>query len=566
MQRERRGRLLDAELGSHGVRLGYLGLDGEERWTSVEWSEAPNALTAAVARFEYDLPSQHPISLSLSIRCERRGRRVAPRAYETAFDEASTALDELTCHYGIVESSSERFNQWVRRSAADLRMLTACTPQGSYPYAGVPWFSTPFGRDGIITALQTLWVNPDLARGVLCYLAAHQAEGFSPEQDAEPGKILHETRTCEMARLGEVPFGSYYGSVDSTPLFLVLAGAYFDRTGDLPLIERIWPHIDRALDWIDHTGDRDGDGFVEYARRLDTGLVHQGWKDSNDAVFHADGSLAEPPIALCEVQAYVYEGKRQAAAIAGALGHAERARHLLQEADELRRAFEERFWCEDLGTYALALDGAKRPCRVKTSNAGHCLFAGIASPERARRTAETLAGEEMFSGWGIRTVAPGERRYNPMSYHNGSVWPHDNGLIAAGFSRYGFDDLVAIPFTGLFDASLNMDEHRLPELFCGFHRRPGDGPTLYPVACSPQAWASGVVFHLLQAALRLQVVREQRSLVVRRGFLPPFLKHLRLRRLQLPFGEIDLLFERTPLHARVTVLRKRGTFDVQVVN
>jgi glycogen debranching enzyme len=564
-RRERRGTVLEPRIGPDTLRLAYKGLDGEERWTEFEWSESPATISAGVTRFEYDLPPHEPVSLGLAIRCERTARPVVPRAYKPALTEATAALEHARGQYASIETSSERFNQWIRRSAADLRMLVSETPHGEYPYAGVPWFSTPFGRDGIITALQLLWVNPRLARGVLDYLAATQADAFHAARDAEPGKILHETRDSEMARLGEVPFGRYYGSIDATPLFVILAGAYFQRTGDRAFITKLWPHIDRALEWIDRHGDRDGDGFVEYARRSATGLVQQGWKDSHDSVFHADGSLADAPIALCEVQGYVYEAKLQAACIADALGSATRADRLRHDAERLRAAFEAHFWCEDLGFYALALDGEKRPCRVRASNAGHCLFGGIAAPERARRVAEALVGQEMFSGWGVRTLAPTERRYNPMSYHNGSVWPHDNGMIAAGFSRYGFDDLILMPFAGLFDASVMMDSHRLPELFCGFHRRAGEGPTLYPVACSPQAWASGVVFQLVQACLRLSVDADRHRLSIQRSILPPFLSYLRLLNLELPFGSADLLFEQHPLDVSVTVLRKQGDFEVRVI-
>jgi glycogen debranching enzyme len=563
--RDRRGTSLAPVMTDREMRLGYRGLDDEDRWAVIEWSERPQSMTSGGARFDYDLLPHTPTLVSLAIRCERQQRPVPAVAFNIAQARSMAELEEARGDYALVETSSERFNSWVRRSAADLRMLMASTPQGDYPYAGVPWFSTPFGRDGIIAGLQTLWINPRIARGVLQYLAVTQADAINEHQDAEPGKILHETRTSEMARLGEVPFGRYYGSVDATPLFIMLAGAYFKRTGDRALLQKLWPHIERALAWIDRYGDRDGDSFVEYARQSRTGLIQQGWKDSKDSIFHADGSLAEPPIALCEVQAYVYDARLQAAEMAAALGRNDNAGRLREQAERLRAAFEEKFWCEPEGIYALALDGEKRPCRVRTSNAGHCLFGGIASRDRARKAAETLAGTQMFSGWGIRTVSAAESRYNPMSYHNGSVWPHDNGIIAAGFSRYQFDDLIAAPFGGLFEASMTVENHRLPELFCGFHRRPGEGPTLYPVACSPQAWASGVVFHLLQSCLRLSVNAGTRELSIDRPILPPSLTYVRLLNLQLPFGGVDLLFEQRPIDVAVTVLRQHGEFDVRVI-
>jgi glycogen debranching enzyme len=564
-RREHRGQYLEPVLADRTLRLGYRGLDEEERWAIAEWSETPKAMTASSVRFDYDLRPRTPVSLTVAIRCERQQRPVQPIGFSLAQSRAIAELDTARRGYATIDSSSERFNLWVRRAAADMRMLVSATPHGMYPYAGVPWFSTPFGRDGIITALQMLWVSPGIARGVLEYLAATQADAVNEAQDAEPGKILHETRTSEMARLGEVPFGRYYGSVDATPLFVVLAGAYFERTGDRAFLGTLWPHIERALSWIDNYGDRDGDGFVEYARQSVLGLIQQGWKDSKDAVFHADGSLAPPPIALCEVQAYVYQARLCAARMADALGDPDRAMRLKSQAEHLRAGFEEKFWCERESTYGLALDGHKQPCRVRTSNAGHCLFGGIAAPDRARRVAEMLVGDEMFSGWGIRTVSAGEPRYNPMSYHNGSVWPHDNGLVAAGFARYGFDDLITAPFGGLFDASMTVEDHRLPELFCGFHRRPGEGPTLYPVACSPQAWASGVVFQLLQSCMRLSVDSRDRRLTIDRPILPPFITYLRFLNLELPFGDVDLLFEQHPLDVAVTVLRQRGEFEVRVI-
>jgi glycogen debranching enzyme len=328
-------------------------------------------------------------------------------------------------------------------------------------------------------------------------------------------------------------------------------------------LKRFWPHVERALEWIDHHGDRDGDGFVEYQRRTPHGLVQQGWKDSQDSVFHAGGQLAPGPIALCEVQAYVFEARLRAAQLAEALGHPKRAAQLREQAESLRVAFEERFWCEALGTYALALDGEKRPCEVVTSNPGHVLYCGLASKERARRVAQTLVRDDMFSGWGIRTVSAKEGRYNPMSYHNGSVWPHDNGLAAIGLSRYGFDEWMHLSLEGLFEASAKIEGHRLPELFCGFHRRLGEGPTSYPIACSPQAWSAGTVFHFVQACLRLKIDPRERKLAIDRPRLPGFLSWLRLTGLRLPGGgAVSLVFERHGGETHARVSEQRGGFEV----
>jgi glycogen debranching enzyme len=351
--------------------------------------------------------------------------------------------------------------------------------------------------------------------------------------------------------------------VDSTPLFVLLACAYYERTGDRAFIESIWPNIDAALHWIDTFGDPDGDGLVEYIRRTPEGLVQQGWKDSQDSVFHDTGILAEPPIALCEVQAYVYAAKQQLAELAGELGYERRAVELAQQAAALRDRFERLFWSEELSTYVIALDGGKQPCRVRSSNAGHCLFGRIASRERARAVARALTSEDMFSGWGVRTVSAAAPRYNPISYHNGSVWPHDNALVARGFSNYGLTEAATAVFHGLFDLSRYVDQHRLPELVCGFHRRPGEGPTLYPVACAPQSWAAGAVFMLLQSSLGIFIRAPQRQIVFEHSLLPDFLPWVRILNLRVGDATLDLLLERHPFDVGIQVLRRSG--DVQIV-
>ncbi len=561
-RRERHGTATTRVCGDDRVLLIYHGLDAKVRRTALTFDPPPDRLTAGAAVYDLRLAPGETRPLFLAVSCDRTDTRPM---FLRSLIAARRELREWTRDRTSVETSNDRFNEILCRSTADLEMLMTDTPQGRYPYAGIPWFSTTFGRDGLITALQMLWWSPDVALGVLRRLAAYQAETTDPVADAEPGKILHEMRGGEMAALREVPFGLYYGSVDATPLFVLLAGLYVERTGDLETIRALWPAVEAALGWIDGPGDPDRDGFVEYKRAGKSGLANQGWKDSHDAIFHADGHLATGAIALAEVQGYVYAAKRMAACCARRLGREAAARRLDAEAERLAARFESAFWCADIETYALALDGAKIPCRVRTSNAGQVLFAGIAASDRAALVAKGLLQTDFFSGWGIRTVARGEARYNPMSYHNGSVWPHDNALIALGLARYGYKRSVETLFDGLFRAATYMDHRRLPELFCGFQQQRGHGPTLYPVACSPQAWASVAPFTLLEASLGLEFDPFHGEIRLCNPRLPAFLDEVMVRNLQLGSSHVDLRVRRHNDTVSLDTPRISGSIRVAVV-
>jgi glycogen debranching enzyme len=563
IHRDRRGTAAATLRGDEQALLIYQGLDGKTRRTALTFDPKPDQLTTNSALYELHLAAGEMQPLFLAISCDPTEPRPLP--FLRGLIAARREMREQTQERTSVETSNDRFNEILCRSASDLAMLMTDTPQGRYPYAGIPWFSTTFGRDGLITALQMLWWSPEVARGVLRRLAAYQAKTNDPLADAEPGKILHEMRGGEMAALREVPFGLYYGSVDSTPLFVLLAGLYAERTGDTATIAALWPAIEAALGWIDGPGDRDGDGFVEYYRQTEQGLANQGWKDSYDAIFHADGRLAEGPIALAEVQGYVYAAKRLAARCALRLGHDAAAKTLNAEADRLAARFEEAFWCPEIETYALALDGNKKPCRVRTSNAGQVLFTGIAAADRAALVAKGLLQTNFFSGWGIRTVARGEARYNPMSYHNGSIWPHDNALIALGLARYDHKQAIETLFDGVFNAATYMEHRRLPELFCGFQRQRAKGPTLYPVACSPQAWASATPFTLLEASLGLQFDPFQGEIRLCNPRLPAFLDEVLLRGLRLGTSSVDLRVRRHGHTVSLDTPRIHGDIRVSIV-
>ena len=539
--RPHRGRLLQPDCEGRTVIFRYEGLDGVMRSSVIAFSEPPGRLTEARADFMLYLAAEASLEMYLEV-----GPDEAPtpsrQRFRSAAARARFSMRTKRRHGAKIRTSGRLFSEWVEKSRADLSLLVTDLPTGPYPYAGIPWFSTAFGRDAIITAWQVLWINAGLARGVLAFLAANQAQDVSKFRDSQPGKIMHETRKGEMTSLGELPFGQYYGGVDTTPLFVALAGAYAERTGDMAFIDTLWPALEAAVAWMDQFGDSNGDGLIDYQRGADTGLTNQGWKDSADSVFHADGSFPDGPIALVEVQGYAFDAYRRMADLAERRGDPVSGRRWRARSEQLREAVERRFWMEDLGTYGIAIDGHGELCRIRSSNPGHLLFSGLPSPERAQRVTRQLLSAPFETGWGIRTLAMGEARYNPMSYHNGSVWPHDTALCVAGMARYGERDGVIRILSEIFETAVHF-EMRLPELFCGFPRYPGEPPVAYPVACLPQAWAAGAIFMLLQSALGLKLDGWKREVTIDHPYLPIGIDNLRLDGLRLGPVYADLLFQ-----------------------
>ncbi|HWF00275.1 MAG TPA: glycogen debranching N-terminal domain-containing protein [Caulobacteraceae bacterium] len=539
--RLQRGEVLAPVLEGREVRFGYRGLDEVRREGVVAFSEAPGRLRPDRVDFLLPLAPDHPIDLYIEAG-PAGGETPSAVRFAAAEAAAHAQVRGLDLTGGRIEASDGGFQAWLTQSRLDVAALTTRLETGPYPYAGIPWFSTPFGRDGIICAWQMLWLDPSLARGVLAYLAQRQAAETSAFADAQPGKIMHETRRGEMAALGEVPFGLYYGGVDTTPLFIALAGAYLRRTDDVALLTQIYPALQRAAGWLDEYGDSDGDGFIDYERAEASGLSNQGWKDSVDSVFHADAALARGPIALVEVQGYAFAAWRALGEIERRLGLGDGVEWAAR-AEAMRAAVEDQFWMQDRGGYALARDGEGRLCEVLASNPGHLLFVGLPSAERAAKVSATLLSSRFDAGWGLRTVAAGEARFNPMSYHNGSIWPHDTAIALAGMGRYGERAGVAKVMMDLFEASRHFDM-RMPELLCGFARASHEPPIAYPVACMPQAWAAGSVFMMLQACLGLSIDAAAREVRLVRPRLPSGVDRLTLEKAPVGDGWVDLHFHR----------------------
>lgn len=576
LHREGHGTFFRPKYGDSVLSLVYLGADSLLRQTRIRFDRPPEevapvphtrASIGSVAKWRVTIPGNGgSATLGYRIEAVEGNMPSAPMRPFATFAEAVSRLGRPRDLIPVrMRTDHAVFNLVLDRCERDLAALLSHFPSGLYISAGIPWFTSPFGRDALITALQVVWLWPDLAKGVLRYLARYQGRKEDPFKDEQPGKMLHEARFGELARLGLVPHSPYYGTVDATPLWIILLSETYRWTGDTDLVHELWDHLEGALLWLETYGDIDGDGFVEYESQSSKGIRNQGWKDSFNAVIYPDGRLGMAPIGLVEVQSYVYDAKRRAAELCHIVGQELLSKRLTREATELKEAFNQAFWCDSEGFYALALDHDKRQVPTVTSNPGHCLWGDILPPERVRVVVERLMRPDMFSGWGIRTLSAESPVYNPVGYHIGTVWPHDNSLIALGMATNGFKQEANQVFNALFEASLHFPYYRLPELFCGFERQGElDRPIPYPVACSPQAWAAGTPLLLVQAALGLQADAPHHTLKVQHPVLPPWLNEVSLTGLMVGEATVDLVFVNVNGNTTTRIVDKTGEIRVLI--
>ncbi|MGK9251760.1 amylo-alpha-1,6-glucosidase [Paenibacillus humicus] len=554
--------------GENGLAFAYDGLDGIKRSLIARWSRQADRFSPegeAAFRMKLESGQSSAVHFSFAPTFGEEEARLVPR--DEALEALRRSYREWNEQATSVDSDLPAFNRLYGRGLQDIRVLLTDIGFGPFPVAGLPWFAVPFGRDSLITALQLLPIQPEAAKGTLLTMAHFQGTKEDPWRDEHPGKIMHELRKGELANTNQVPFNPYYGSVDSTPLFLVLLGEYVRWTGDMNTLKRLLPHADRALEWIDRYGDHGGRGFTSYYQESSKGIANQGWKDSADSVVHRDGRYAEAPVALVEVQGYVYQAKQALAGLFRTLNDPERsgqAVRLEAEAEALRQRFEERFWMEDRQYYAIALDGDSAQVGTVTSNPGHVLMSGLVSPERAEAVARRLISPEMFSGYGIRTMAEGEKAYNPMSYHDGSIWPHDNSLCLMGLARYGLDKEAAVVMEGLLEASGHFENGRLPELFCGYSASRGRA-VRYPVACSPQAWAAATPLVFVTAMTGLKFDPSSRTISLKPS-LPEGMNRLSVKGMRIGDGRLAVEIVRTGGEYRTTVLELPDGWTVDMVS
>ncbi|MHB8512387.1 MAG: amylo-alpha-1,6-glucosidase [Actinomycetota bacterium] len=566
LHRERAGTFFKPRVDDQVVTFAYRGEDNVFRTTKVDLGTAPTRHEIEEGQvnlwFTLDLGPAYTRVIHLIIEPVLDDQRKQMVSFESSLHDLRRSYEDWERSCTSIDTDNELFNRLLQRGSRDLRALLTETSEGKYIAAGIPWYVAPFGRDSLLTSHQILMVNPEPAKDTLRMLARLQGQQEDPWRDEEPGKILHEIRRGELAGALRVPHTPYYGSVDSTPLFLMLLATYFKWTADRSFIQEMLPHADRALKWIDEYGDSDGDGFIEYEKKSPLGLDNQGWKDSHNAIANVDGTLATPPIALAEVQAYVYCARKRMAEVYEYMGDGVRAERLTQQAATLKRKFNEKFWLQEERFYAMALDRDKNPVRTISTNPAHGLYCEIIDEEHAADVAERLLEPDMFSGWGIRTMSKAAAAYNPMSYHNGSVWPHDNAFIAAGLKRYGFHRRTNRIATALFDAAIFSQTMRLPELFCGFTRRSPNRPVSYPVACSPQAWAAGSPFLILQAMLGISARAHENLLTINSPVLPAWLNVVELKNLRIGSSTLSIAFKREGDMTSFSLLNKQGNVRV----
>ncbi|GCE26881.1 amylo-alpha-1,6-glucosidase [Dictyobacter alpinus] len=556
MVREQRGKQLLPEVNETGIKLTYQGIDQVERWTSFEATPTPDLMQSDRMDWKLHLQRGVPIEITVMTHMDES------TSEKLKIDQALSLWNETNLPTMVTDNAF--FNRLLERSTRDLMMLSTMTPYGYYPYAGIPWFNCPFGRDGLIAALEFLPLYPQVARGTLAFLAAYQGTKVDSFTDEEPGKILHEFREGEMAAMREIPYIPYYGTADATPLFLILFEAYMRWTNDEDFLEQHWSNVEAAVKWMLEYGDRDGDSFIEYQRGESTGLGNHCWKDSWDSISHSDGRLAHAPLALSEIQGYTYAAYRGASYLALKTGRKAHSQNWDRKAEIIQEQFLQHYWWDEEQTVYLALAEHGEPCDVVSSNAGQCLWSGILPDDKARLIIDRLMRKDMFSGWGIRTLSTEAARYNPLSYHNGSVWPHDTALIGAGFALYGGKQEAGQLLKSLFDASDHFADARLPELYCGFERREGYGPTRYPVSCSPQAWASGAPVMLLMSLLGLHPNAAEKRLTLHQPALPEWLGNLEIDGLYVGSQRVHLHFTREDDHTQVTIGRN-NEMDVRIL-
>lgn len=562
-RREHVGTMAELAVSERAIEYGYRGIDDRSRSTRVQFDRNPDYIDASTALFRVTLPHREAASLRIEITPQATDEPTVARRRRagTVVEDYRRWLDAGT----EVTTDNTFLNRVLTRSMQDVRMLWSTTQDGAgYPAAGTPWFDALFGRDSCILSMQMLAYQPDVARSCLALLAKWQGSRNDRARDEEPGKILHELRFDELTSAGELPYGPYYGSVDSTPLFVWLAAEYYSWTGDLAFMRTILPSIERAIGWMHDCGDAKGDGFLSYEKHSARGLVNQGWKDSWDAIMHTDGSLATAPVALVEAQGYTYAALTRIGPALDDIGRSDLAREYRRKADKLRRDFNEQFWMPESRFYGIAIDGDGRLVQSAASNAGHTLWAGIVEPERARDVAGRLMSPELFSGWGIRTLSDTNPRFNPIGYHCGTVWPHDNSIAAFGLKMYGFEPELNVLASALFDAATSFEYFRLPELFGGERRLDHGPPVPYPVACRPQSWAAGAMPLIMQAVLGLHANAPENRLRIVKPHLPEWLNSVSVRRLRVGDGEVSLQYRRDGDRTLVEVIEATGGIDVMI--